>query len=232
MSAFETARITYRNRSFSFTIRRSARRRTVGVTVDLQGVRVAAPSRMPLERVIALVETKAEWIAAKRAALNRCRGPRKRFVDGESYPYLGRRVRLEVNAQPHKNPVALKGNILEVRSEDPRAALEGWYKARAQEVIGRRVEHYCQILGWEVPPVLIRNQKKRWGSCNAKGELRFNWRLVMAPLELLDYVVVHELAHLKELNHSQRFWRLVEQIMPEYQERHQALNELGPSLYW
>lgn len=232
MPELETAHITYQNRPIPFIIRRSPRRRTVGITVDLQGIQVAAPSRMPLERVITLVETKAGWIAAKRSELNRRREPRKRFIDGESYPYLGRRVRLEVNPHPHKNPVALKGNVLEVRSEDPRAALESWYKARAQDVIQRRVELYCEALGWKVPPVLVRNQKKRWGSCNAKGELRFNWRLVMAPLELLDYVVVHELAHLKVLNHSKRFWGLVERIMPDYKERHRALNELGPGLYW
>jgi len=187
---------------------------------------------MPLERVVELVSTKAPWIAQKVVELKSRREPRKRFVNGESYPYLGRRVRLEVALSPHKNPVALKGNVLEVRSSDPRSALESWYKARAQEVIQRRVELYCQELGWKVPPVLVRNQKKRWGSCNAKGELRFNWRLIMAPLELLDYVVVHEMAHLKVLNHSPRFWRLVEQIMPDYKERHQALNELGPGLYW
>ncbi|MER3481995.1 MAG: M48 family peptidase [Meiothermus sp.] len=232
MSDLEKASISFQNRTLHFHIRRSTRRRTVGITVDHQGVRVAAPKRMPLDRVVELVGTKAPWIAQKLAELKSHREPPKRFVNGETYPYLGRRVQLEVNPHPHRNPVALRGNVLEVRSDDPRSALESWYKARAQEVIRRRVELYCEELGWKVPPVLVRNQKKRWGSCNAKGELRFNWRLVMAPLPLLDYVVIHEMAHLKVLNHSPRFWRLVERIMPDYKERHKALNELGPGLYW
>jgi predicted metal-dependent hydrolase len=226
---------------------------------------------MPLEQVIALVNTKARWIADKHTEFKSRTGPRKRFVSGEEFLYLGRRVSLQVQSEdrsPHQGrklskprssiqpelfdfsflpikprpraAVALKGNVLHVQADassmqstkEVREILEGWYRTRAEEVIARRVQHYALQLGWRMPIVLIRNQKKRWGSCNAKGELRFNWRLVMLPLPVLDYVVVHEMAHLKVLNHSPRFWALVEQIMPDYKARHQALHELGMGLYW
>lgn len=266
----EKATLYYQNKIIRYTIRRSARRRTVGITIDVQGVRVAAPKRMPLEQVIALVNTKARWIADKYTQFKSRLEPRKRFVSGEEFLYLGRRVSLQIQSeglsprpkrgrhksgssiQPElfdfnflprtrlKAAVALKGNVLHVQADassrqstkEVREILEEWYKARAEEVITRRVRHYADQLGWPMPKVLIRNQKKRWGSCNAKGELRFNWRLVMLPLPVLDYVVVHEMAHLKVLNHSPRFWALVEQIMPNYKARHQALHELGMGLYW
>ncbi|GIW25534.1 M48 family metallopeptidase [Meiothermus sp.] len=266
MPETEKATLYYQNKTIRYTIRRSARRRTVGITIDVQGVRVAAPKRMPLDQVVALVNTKARWIAEKYAAFRSRLEPRKRFVSGEEFLYLGRRVSLQVQSkeepsrlgrrhpssgswvQPElfdfnfsrpKAAVALKGNVLHVQAPTPsvqskevREILEDWYKARAKEVIVRRVQHYAEALGWPMPTVLIRNQKKRWGSCNAKGELRFNWRLVMLPLQVLDYVVVHEMAHLKVLDHSPRFWALVEQIMPDYKARHQALHELGLGLYW
>lgn len=267
----EKATLYYQNKTIRYTIRRSARRRTVGITIDTQGVRVAAPKRMPLEQVIALVNSKARWIADKHTEFRSRLEPRKRFVSGEEFLYLGRRVCLQVQSelspprlgrgrrksnasmQPElfdfnflltkprpRAAVALKGNVLHVQADvslrqstkEVREILEGWYKTRAEEVIARRVQHYADQLGWRMPKVLIRNQKKRWGSCNAKGELRFNWRLVMLPLSVLDYVVVHEMAHLKVLNHSPRFWALVEQIMPDYRVRHQALHELGMGLYW
>lgn len=267
----EKATLYYQNKTIRYTIRRSAHRRTVGITIDAQGVRVAAPRRMPLEQVIALVNTKARWIADKHTAFKSRLEPRKRFVSGEEFLYLGRRVSLQVQSedspprqgrgrgkpnasiQPElfdfnflptkprpRAAVALKGNVLHVQADvssmqgtkEVREILEDWYKTRAEEVIARRVQHHADQLGWRMPKVLIRNQKKRWGSCNAKGELRFNWRLVMLPLPVLDYVVVHEMAHLKVLNHSPRFWALVEQIMPDYKARHQALHELGMGLYW
>lgn len=252
MPETEKATLYYQNRTIRYAIRRSARRRTVGITIDPQGVRVAAPQRMPLEQVVAVVNTKARWIAEKYTEIKRRLEPPKRFVSGEEFLYLGRRVSLQVQTGPAPSgrsqragsgalpqPVALKGNVLlvqagapKVPSEEVREMLEHWYRVRAEEVITRRVQHYADQLGWPMPKVLIRNQKKRWGSCNAKGELRFNWRLVMLPLRVLDYVVVHEMAHLKVLNHSPRFWALVEQIMPDYKTRHQALHELGLGLYW
>ncbi len=270
MPETEKAVLFFQNQPIHFELRRSTRRCSVGITIDFSGVKVTAPKRMPMERVLELVRTKARWIVQKQAEFEQKKPEPKRFVSGERFLYLGQELRLEVAgiseardqtlvqpkpkipaakalqadlfsfdfsiAIPAKVPkpsVVLEDLVLKIaHAPNLRTQLERWYKLEAEQVIKSRVEHYCQGLGWKPPKVFIRDQKKRWGSCNAKGELRFNWRLVMAPLELLDYVVVHEMAHLKVLDHSPKFWRLVEQIMPDYKTQHQALHDLGPSLYW
>jgi len=243
----EQGTVYYGQTPITFVVRRSARRRSVGITIEPQGVRVNAPKRMPLERVVDLVSTKARWIVTKQAEMLRIVQPPKRFEQGEEHWYLGQKLKLqmgETRIQPElfsynfckKVPaVELGGDVLRVEmgsSEQVRSALESWYRSEAQRIIPQRVQDYANQLGWPMPTVLVRNQKKRWGSCNSKGELRFNWRLVMIPMELLDYVVVHEMAHLKVLDHSRRYWRLVEQIMSDYKVRHQALEQVSGVLLW
>lgn len=100
---------------------------------------------------------------------------------------------------------------------------EGMKKAR--EIIPERVEYYARLMGVSYGRIAIREQKTRWGSCSGKGNLNFNWKLTLMPIELLDYVIVHELAHRMEMNHSRDFWRIVEQILPDYQERRRELKE-------
>lgn len=269
MPATEQTVLRFRNCAIPFELKRSSRR-TVGITVDFGGVRVTAPKRMSMERILELLATKAIWILKKQAEFEQKKPQPKRYTSGETFLYLGQEVVLELGSKPAtgiqeqpkrpdspalqsdlfsfdysvpvvkstktkpaKTQVSLEGHRLKVsHAPNPRLALERWYKLEAEQVLKSRVEHYSQKLGWPTPKVLIRDQKRRWGSCNAKGELRFNWRLVMAPLAVLDYVVVHEMAHLKVLDHSSKFWRLVEQIMPDYKTHHRALHDLGPSLYW
>ena len=280
MSELETATLQYQNHAISLLIRRSAKRRTVGITIDQNGVKVAAPLRMSRKRVLELVATKAGWILEKHLEFQSKIIPAKRFVSGERFGYLGREITLCVEGggrreegrespqpslaqsasaishqpmqldlfsfdfaevvEPIRTPkrekplVQLNGDLLEVfpARKSVREVLEGWYTLEAQRIIGERVAWYAGRLEWPLPTVLIRDQKKRWGSCNAKGELRFNWRLIQAEMGIVDYVVVHEMAHLKVLNHSAKYWRLVEQIMPDYQVYHDALNEVGAGLYW
>jgi predicted metal-dependent hydrolase len=283
MSDLETATLHFQNHTIPLVIRRSAKRRTVGITIDQTGVRVAAPLRMSRKRVLELVHTKAGWILEKHLEFQSKLIPAKRFVSGERFGYLGQEITLCVEGQreewpsalshqpsakalaqsyqqtvqldlfsfdfaavvepvvgPIKKPkreksrVRLNGDLLEVFSahKPVREVLEGWYTLEAERIIGERVALYAGRLEWPMPKVLIRDQKKRWGSCNAKGELRFNWRLIQAEMGIVDYVVVHEMAHLKVLNHSPKYWRLVEQIMPEYQVYHDALHEIGTELYW
>lgn len=98
---------------------------------------------------------------------------------------------------------------------------------KALERIPKRVAYYASIMGVSYGRITIREQKTRWGSCSSKGNLNFNWKLVLMPEEVLDYVVVHELAHRKEMNHSKRFWKIVEEVLPDYRERKRMLTELG-----
>ena len=98
---------------------------------------------------------------------------------------------------------------------------------KALKFIPERVEYYAELMGVSYGRITIREQKTRWGSCSCKGNLNFNWKLMLMPPEILDYVVVHELAHRKEMNHSRDFWKIVEQVLPDYQERRKRLRELA-----
>lgn len=109
-----------------------------------------------------------------------------------------------------------------------RAVFLAWYRRRAAEVLRERIAHYAPLVGVAPPPVAIKDMHSRWGSCSAKGRVNLYWGLVALPLELADYVVVHELAHLHELNHSPAFWRGVEAVLPDYRERRKRLRSEGP----
>ncbi len=108
--------------------------------------------------------------------------------------------------------------------------LEAIYRKAAREYFPKRVSHYARMLGVTYGKISIRDQKTRWGSCSSEGNLSFNWRLILAPPDVLDYVVIHELCHRKEMNHSKEFWALVESLMPEYKERRKWLRENGKKL--
>lgn len=108
--------------------------------------------------------------------------------------------------------------------------LEALYRKAAREYFPKRVSHYAHILGVTYGKISIRDQKTRWGSCSSEGNLSFNWRLILAPPDVLDYVVVHELCHRKEMNHSPRFWSLVESLMPDYKKQRKWLKENGRKL--
>ncbi len=118
-------------------------------------------------------------------------------------------------------PLKLEGDFLLPHREIPRAREKfiSWYKEEAQTIIAERAAHYATLAGLRYRRVQLSHAKKRWGSCSSRGNLRFNWRLVMAPLEAIDYVVVHELAHLAEQNHGRRFWEKVKAMFPDYKKQ-------------
>lgn len=231
----------------AYSIVRSARRRkTVELTIARPGeVVVAAPVRTSVERIEAIVKRRAGWIlrhdgGGERTAAGASLAER-RFVSGESLPYLGRRVRLVVR-ETHEDGVEVGFHHwqFEVRlsralsTHERVAAVEAaftrWYRHRAAELIADRVERFAPRLGDRPSRVLVRDQRRRWGSCSPDGVLRFNWRVVMAPPALIDYVVVHELAHLRTRTHGAAYWRLVASVVPDHRERRRRLRELGPQL--
>ena len=152
------------------------------------------------------------------------------YKSGDILPYLGQDYILEVRQYPsyRKPGVQLVGERLLVLTAktDPatvgKAVLE-WYCARACRIIPERVEFYRKQIGKPVNSIRIKDVRSRWGSCSSKANLNFNWRLVLAPMEVLDYVVVHEMCHLKEMNHSKAFWDLVGEILPDYQKQREWL---------
>ena len=226
-----------------YNIRRSRRRRkTIRLTVDRDGVHIAAPARASDRKVRSIVRERADWIGRQQAALRDA--PEQRFADGETIAYLGRDVPMVFGqVQAKRITVRFDGSGFRVsvpidlpdteRDEKVRLALIDWYRKRASEHLPAVVDRWWPQLGRAgTPKILIRNQRRRWGSCAADGTLRFNWRLMLVDPSLIDYIVVHELAHLTHLNHSPAFWELVCRTIPDARDRRKRLGETSRILPW
>lgn len=150
---------------------------------------------------------------------------RKEFVNGESFLYLGRYYKLTI-VDNQREPIRFENGFYLSKIYFPlaRDVLTAWYKREAFEKITQRVELYAKIMDFKYNKVNITNAQKRWGSCSGSN-LNFSWRLIMAPLSVIDYVVIHELLHLEEKNHSKNFWTKVRILMPDYEKHHQWLKE-------
>ena len=211
-----------------FDIIRS-RRKTIAVEITKEGgVLVRAPLKLARREVLAFVHQNRGWIARKLAqarVLQEERTPR-RFQEGEPFPFLGEQHRLRYVAGGEyllkENGEFLLGADLSARAGD---LFRTWYRARAREILEDRVAQFALRMGLTCRSVRITDAKERWGSCNAAGSLNFAWRLVMAPPPVIDYVIVHELAHLVEMNHSRRFWGRVGRILPDYAQRRKWLRD-------
>lgn len=214
----------------TFVVRWSRRRRTVGITVARDGdLRVAAPSGTPAARLEAMVRAKEPWVRCKLAEFAALEPPAepRRFVDGESLPYLGRLHQL-VLIDAGSAPVSLRRGRFEMdRSLDAqaRAAMVTWYTVKARARIEDRIAHFAPLVGAVPSGLVVRDLGlRRWGVCHcATRVVTFHWELVMQPPPILDYVVVHELAHLLEPNHGSGFWQQVERVLPDWKERRRWL---------
>ena len=201
-------------------------------------VLVASPLDIPDSKLEAIVRKRAPWIL-RQAPDPTIQAQRKRFVSGETLPYLGRNVRLIVKPADVPAPevrfdhwsfqIAVPLRLDEPKRYDEiRKVVVQWFRRRAERRLPQSVELWRKRMGWpDTPGVLIRDQRQRWGSCTPDGTLRFNWRVVMLQPELAEYVVVHELAHLKVSSHSAEYWAQVSDLLPDAQQRRQRLREAG-----
>ena len=211
----------------------SPRRRSIGLTVTAEGkLVIAAPpgtSRASLARAL---EKHKAWIL-KTAAQRK--GAWDRLEPGTAF-YRGKPYRLTPLTGP-QDAVKLAAEEIKVtlrrKPADLWPLLQAWYIQEAQGLVQTRVHHFAARMGLSPGPVQMRDWKRRWGECHPKGELRFNWRLIMLPPEILDYVVVHELTHLRVPAHPPEFWRQVGLVLPDYAARRRYLNRYGaPFLVW
>jgi predicted metal-dependent hydrolase len=241
--------VEYAGRRIGYTLRRSSRRRTVGLTIEPDGsLHVTAPLRLPLAPIEAFIREKAGWILKHQlrlASLAEARTiPERAFATGESLPLLDEQLTLQYLGPAHGVPPQAwrDGAVLYIRgipADHPdegarraavRRLLEGWYKLQAQGYFEAACARYAAQLGLAPSPVSIGAAQRRWGSCSSSGSLRFNWRLLLAPQALADYVAAHEVAHRIELNHSLRFWRVVAKLLPDFKARERRLAELSTRL--
>lgn len=189
------------------------------VTADASLI-VRAPNRVSPEAIDTVVREKLPWILEKqRLARQRYQPPvKKEFIEGEGFLYLGESYKLVV-VKDAQAPLVFNGKELLFPDQyrfQARDKFRTWYQEQALHVISRRVKLYADSAGLQYNRVSITDARTCWGSCGVKGTLNFTWRLIMAPLNVVDYVVAHELAHLEERNHSSRFWQKVGVIFPDY----------------
>jgi len=239
----QSGKIDYGTTRIAYTIIRSEARKTVAVTVHPDGaVSVRAPKGIRRTAIADVVQKKAEWVLHQKEYFRRNNeGYPKKFVSGESLYYLGRQYKLKVKVVKgaEETPVVqlFRGQFLVVASKgyDPeqrttmiRRSLAEWYRCRAEEHIPKIADRYSSRLGLIHATIRIREMKKRWGSGGHSGRLAFDWRIMMAPRRLVEYVVAHELCHLKYNDHSRDFWRLLERVMPDHERRRAELAINGP----
>jgi len=211
-----------------YQVRRSDRARRVRVTVDpSRGVEVVLPRRAAAREAAAAVRELRPWIERRVAEIEGARAAVA--ARGDTVPYLGQT--LAVLAQPGRMRVARRGDLLVVPDGDGRnPALERWYRRRARSEIEPRLQQACALAGTSYSTLTIRGQRTRWASCSRSGAMSFNWRLLLAPEAVLDYVVWHEVCHLEIMDHSPRFWRLLATRSPGYREHVSWLRANGPTL--
>jgi hypothetical protein len=218
-------------------------RKTLGIIIDNdKKLIVRSPNNTTETKVEEVLKKKTSWILSKLKEMDKIKpAPKeKEFMSGEKLPYLGRRYRLEVSpAEISKSEVKLyQGKFIinyprklkendEQRRKKIRDALIEWYREHAKEKINERVEKYKIKLDVEPNNVVVKKQKKRWGSCSSKGNLNFNWRIILAPMSIVDYLVVHELTHLLHDNHSGEFWATVGSIIPDVKAKREWLKVNG-----
>jgi predicted metal-dependent hydrolase len=213
--------------SVEYTLMRSPRARRVRVSVENDGaVRVTLPRRAPRRAADDAVRELAPWIERRRRALERAVAELARTPG--TVPYLG--AELALVPQPGRTRVHRRGDALLVPAGDGAAALERWYRRAARAEIAPRLDAAAARAGTAYTALTIRAQRTRWGSCSQTGAMSFNWRLLLAPEPVLDYVVEHEVCHLEVMDHSPRFWRLLEARVPDWRDHAGWLRRYGSAL--
>jgi hypothetical protein len=210
-----------------YRIRRSPRARRVRVTVDSDGsVTVTLPRKAPERAAKEAVVELAPWIARRRRVL--ARAAAELAWPAGTVPYLGAALRLQ--PQPGRERVHRRGDVLLVPEGDRGAALERFYRRRARAEIAPRLDAAAARAGTRYTGLTIRGQRTRWASCSSDGAMSFNWRLLLAPEEILDYVVEHEVCHIEVMDHSPRFWALLESRVPDWRAHAAWLRRYGSAL--
>jgi len=225
--------------SIPYRIRRSNRARHARILVGGEGVEVVVPRRFPMREVAPFVEEKRSWIerTLRRMRESETELPPARLEEGGELPYLGERLALGVRVERgrRRSHVARRGSEVVVSVGGPgravlRDALERWYRRQARVEVKGRLDAAVAATGVRYESLQIRGQRTRWGSCSSSGAISFNWRLLLAPAEILDYVVEHEVAHLEVHDHSENFWSLLASRCPDWRDHERWLRRHGHAL--
>lgn len=224
--------IKLRGRKLYYDVRRSKRASRPRIDVELSGITVVIPNGYKLDPEEFLREKK-DWVLEKYWKIENylAKIPKWKFEEGEKFPYLGKKltIRYTDNGKPRitNKEIIIPNNN---GSSSTKLTIERLYRRRARDIISKKISKFEGHFSESFNKLYIRDQKTKWASCSAKKNISFNWRLLLAPEEVLEYVVVHELIHLEEPNHSRRFWRRIEDILQDYRERRRWLKENSAKL--
>lgn len=229
----------YNGKRYKYNLSRS-KRKSVSIAVEKdQKIIVKAPIDFSAKEIQRLIEKKADWIVEKteRAGKMQKERPVHNYINGEVFYYRGKPLTLNLILNRDRNRIMVKkqaDTLLVVssaaKSEEIKNAIVKWYRERAREIVEQKVSYFQKFIGKNIGDIRIKEQKSRWGSCSSKGNLNFNWKIIMAPDDIIDYLVVHELCHRLHMDHSKEFWESVERIIPDYKTKERWLKENGTRL--
>ncbi|MGB4810932.1 MAG: SprT family zinc-dependent metalloprotease [Methylophilaceae bacterium] len=222
--------------TISYLLERRSRR-TIGLKITADGLVVHAPKRIFDAQINQILLEKSHWILSKLQAREANKMPEMVWLDGEHLLFLGNAIQLTVTQCSTNKAAVTEQSQLTIAQPDPQnqtltcRKVIAWYKKQALLDFSRRLEVFAAKLGVATPPIILSSARTRWGSCNSRGEIRLNWRLLQAPPHIINYVICHELAHLKQMNHSAKFWSVVERLFPHYKLAEKELKVLSPQLH-
>ncbi|MXR52057.1 DUF45 domain-containing protein [Halovenus sp. WSH3] len=233
MSEVASHEVTLLGERVNYDLKQSDEATEPRIEVDIHGVTVILPPKSSADPEILLHEN-AAWVVEKKRKFDTYREdiPQRKFEPGESFPYLGNphEVIIERRSSSVVGDNTLRLAKHHVQETSVKRALETLYRRKARERFESQANRYASEMGVEYEKIEVRNQRTKWGSCSTTGTLGLNWRLMMAPPEICDYVIIHELAHLSEPNHTDAFWSLVAKYDPEYESHSRWLENHGAEL--
>jgi hypothetical protein len=230
----EQRSIQLADKFISYTLKRSPKRRSIGLQINDQGLVVSMPLRASEKWLHSVLQEKAHWVVSKLESWQKKQTPVTVWADGETLLFRGESFRLRVIHSLFKTSPQLTSDELIIHLSDAQnpatihKMVLKWYKQEAERVFAECIEHFAPLMDVKPREMKLTSARTQWGSCTAQGVVRLNWQLVTMPLHMIDYVVVHELAHLREMNHSASFWRVVESVFPEYAKVRSELRQWSP----
>lgn len=216
------------------------KRKTICIKINENGeVIVSAPLRTSKEYIQLVLKNRASWILEKQKEIKQrsLKKVKRDFTEGSTFMYLGQEYPLHLIFNERRKDIAvelseqLKIHTNTMDIEKLKVALEKWYREQTLKIVTKRINYYEDNFKDKVSDIRVKEQKRRWASCTGKNAILFNWRCSMARADVLDYIVVHEMCHMDYRNHSKYFWNRVQEIMPDYKEKHEWLKIHGMNLY-
>ncbi len=231
--AVEQRNIRLSGKEISYTLKRSGKRRSIGLRIDDRGLTVNVPLRVSEKWLHSVLQDKADWVVQKLDGWQAKKAPPIFWAEGTRIPFRGEDFVLTLTPRTRGAAPQLHGEVLHVpvgmdaESAHIEKAVTSWYRNEALRVFEECVEHFAPLLQVSPREIKLSSATTQWGSCTVRGVVRLNWQLVKMPLHLIDYVVVHELAHLREMNHSAAFWAVVGSACPDYTKLRRELKSVG-----